>query len=167
MRDLGHVIYTIKELGIKKIISVDEAGHLNPRFKCGELALIYDHINLMGGNPLIGENDDNLGFRFPDMSNPYDEVLFYKVRDLMNTESILPNESVYVGTMGPASETEAEARFYREIYGDVTGYSLVPENISAVHAEMKFTAIGLITRELVADRMVNDKSTIEREREKP
>ena len=165
MRDLGHVIYSLKELGIKNILSLDEVGHLNPRFKCGGLALIYDHINLMASNPLIGENDDKFGFRFPDMSAPYDEVLFNKMRDVMNRGSILPDESIYVGTIGPASETEAEARFYREIHGDVTGFSLVPENITAVHAGMKFTAIGLITRELVADRMAEDRSSTE-EREK-
>lgn len=64
MRDIGHVIYTLRLLGIKKILSIEEVAHLNPRFNCGELALIYDHINLMGDNPLIGENEDSLGVRF-------------------------------------------------------------------------------------------------------
>jgi len=165
MRDLSHVIYVLKHLGIKKIISVDEVAHLNPRFNCGELALIYDHINLMGDNPLIGENDDELGLRFPDMSNAYDVEQFEVAYSVFQDKSMKMNESVYLGTIGPETETEAEARFYREIGSDVVGYSLVPENITAVHNSIKFLGIGLITRELIADKMLEDEST-EAEKEK-
>jgi purine-nucleoside phosphorylase len=165
MRDLGHVIYVLKHLGIKKIIAVDEMAHLNPRFQCGELALIYDHINLMGDNPLIGENDDELGLRFPDMSNAYDVELFEVAYSVFQDMSMKMNESVYLGLIGPESETEAESRFYREIGSDVVGYSLVPENITAVHSNIKFLGIGLITRELIADKMMEDDST-EAEKEK-
>lgn len=165
MRDLGHVIYVLKHLGIKKIISIDEVAHLNPRFSCGELALIYDHINLMGDNPLIGENDDELGLRFPDMSNAYDVEQFEVAYSVFQDMRMKMNESVYLGTIGPETETEAEARFYREIGSDVVGYSLVPENIAAVHNNIKFLGIGLITRELIADKMLEDEST-EAEKEK-
>lgn len=165
MRSIANIIYSLRFLGIEKIISVDEVGNLNPRFKCGELALIYDHINLMGDNPLIGENDNVLGIRFPDMSNAYDEVLFAKTRKVFAENKIKINESVYLGIIGPESETEAEARFYREIGSDVLGYSLVPENITAVHAKIKFMAIGLITRELIADKMKADTAS-EKEKEK-
>ncbi len=159
MRDIGHYIYCLKYLGIKKILSLDEVGNLNPRFKCGDITLIYDHINLMGDNPLIGENDDELGIRFPDMSNAYDSGLFNKAEKIFIENNIKTNESVYLGIIGPESETEAEARFYREIGSDVLGYSLVPENITAVHSKIKFIAIGLITRELIADKMMLDTST--------
>lgn len=159
MRDIGHYIYCLKYLGIKKILSLDEVGNLNPRFKCGDITLIYDHINLMGDNPLIGENDDELGIRFPDMSNAYDSGLFDKAEKIFIENNIKTNESVYLGIIGPESETEAEARFYREIGSDVLGYSLVPENITAVHSKIKFIAIGLITRELIADKMMLDTST--------
>lgn len=167
MRDIAHYIYCLKYFGVEKILSIDEVGHLNPRFKCGEIALIYDHINLMGDNPLIGENDNELGIRFPDMSNAYDSSLFEKAVKVFLDNKIRINESVYLGIIGPESETEAEARFYREIGSDVLGYSVIPENITAVHSKIKFIAIGLITRELIADKMKNDKSTEkEKEREK-
>lgn len=165
MRDIAHYIYCLKYFGVEKILSVDEVGYLNPRFTCGEIALIYDHINLMGDNPLIGENDNELGIRFPDMSNAYDAGLYEKAAKVFMDNKIKLNESVYLGIIGPESETEAEARFYREIGSDVLGYSLIPENITAVHTKIKFLAIGLITRELIADKMKSDTST-EKEKEK-
>lgn len=165
MRDIAHFIYCLKYLGVEKILSIDEVGNLNPRFKCGDITLIYDHINLMGDNPLIGENDNELGIRFPDMSNAYDSGLFDKAAKVFIENKIKINESVYLGLIGPESETEAEARFYREIGSDVLGYSLVPENITAVHARIKYIAIGLLTKELIADKMKNDEST-EKEKEK-
>ncbi|MBS1519158.1 MAG: purine-nucleoside phosphorylase [Bacteroidetes bacterium] len=156
MRSIGHRIYTLKELGIKKIISIDETAHLNPRFGCGELALIYDHINLMGDNPLIGKNDDDLGLRFPDMSNAYSKDLYKTVYKIFQENKLRINESVYLGITGPESETEAEARFYREIGSDVLGYSMVPENITSVHCGIQFAGLGLISRELIADKMLED-----------
>jgi len=156
MRSIGHRIYTLKFLGIKKIISISETAHLNPRFSCGELAVIFDHINLMGDNPLIGKNDDELGLRFPDMSNAYNKDLYKSLYSIFQNNKIRINESVLLGITGPESETEAEARFYREIGADVLGYSVVPENITAVHCRIEFAAIGLISRELIADKMLDD-----------
>ncbi|MBX7045989.1 MAG: purine-nucleoside phosphorylase [Ignavibacteria bacterium] len=156
MRDIGHVIYVLKYLGVKKLITIDEVGHLNPRYSTGEIALIYDHINLMGDNPLIGKNDDELGVRFPDMSNAYDRDLFAKAYKVLQDNNVRINEAIYVGVTGPESETDAEARFYREIGGDVAGYSTAAENITAVHCGLKHLAIGLITRDLVADKMMED-----------
>jgi len=156
MRDIGHMIYTLRYLGVKEIISIDEVGHLNPRFNCGEIALIYDHINLAGDNPLIGKNDNELGLRFPDMSNAYDKELYKKVYGVLQEQKLRINESVYLGTIGPQSETDVEARFYREIGSDVVGYSIGPENITSVHAGIKFIGIGLITRNLIADKMMED-----------
>lgn len=161
MRDIAHIIYVFRYLGIEKILSIDEVGHLNPRLKCGEFTLIYDHINLTGDNPLIGENDDELGIRFPDMSNAYDEQLFLKLNSVLLNNKMKISESVYLCTIGPESETEAEARFYREIGSDVVGYSIVPENITAVHARLKFAAVSLITRNLVPDKIREDDSSEE------
>jgi purine-nucleoside phosphorylase len=160
MRDIGHLIYTLKLLGIRKLISVEEVAHLNPRFGCGELALIYDHINLMGDNPLIGENDESLGVRFPDMSNAYDRDLYGRIYKVFQDNKVKINESVYLGIIGPQTETEAETRFYREIGTDVLGYSLAPENIASVHSGIRFAAIGLITRELIADKMLEENGTL-------
>lgn len=161
MRSIAHKIYVLKFLGIKKIISIDEAAHLNPRFKCGEIALIYDHINLMGDNPLIGKNEDLLGVRFPDMSDAYDKKMFESISGLLRNEKFRINESVYLGITGPNIETDAEARFFREAGCDILGYSIVPENITAVHAGIRFAGIGLISRELVADKMMEDSRTDE------
>ncbi|MGB9696285.1 MAG: purine-nucleoside phosphorylase [Ignavibacteria bacterium] len=158
MRDIGHWIYVLKFLGVRTIFSVEDVATLNPRYKCGELALIYDHINFMGNNPLIGENDDELGVRFPDMSNAYDNRKFALIYSFLQEQKIKINESVYIGLIGPASETAAEARFYREIGADVVGYSIIPENIVSVHSNVKFAAIGLIVRELIADKMMENES---------
>jgi len=111
------------------------------------------------------ENDDELGLRFPDMSNAYDMGLFEIAYSIFQDNRMKMSESVYLGVIGPESETEAEARFYREIGADVVGYSLVPEDITAVHSKLKFLGIGLITRELIADKMLEDEST-EAEKEK-
>jgi len=156
MRDIGHTVYTMKYLGVKKIISVDEVGHLNPRYSCGEIALIYDHINLTGDNPLIGRNEDEIGLRFPDMSNAYNRDLHDRIYKILQEKQIKINDAVYLGITGPQSETEAEARFYRDTGADVVGYSMVSENIASVHCGMKFVGIGLITRSLVADIMLED-----------
>ncbi len=154
MRDVAHPIYVLKELGIKRIMIIDEVGHLNPRFEVGGVAAIYDHINFMGDNPLIGENDDTLGTRFPDMSDPYDAKWFGDIENYLREKKFRYFPSVYIGVTGPETETEAECRFYRETGSDVLGYSLVPENIAAVHAKIDCAAFGMISRELVADRLV-------------
>jgi len=156
MREIGHYIYVLKLLGINIIIGLEEMGLLNSRFKCGETALVYDHINLMGDNPLIGENDSELGLRFPDMSNAYDEKVFSVIYRILQEKKIKINESVYLGTIGPETETEAEARFYRDIGADTVGYSIVPENIASVHANIKYCSLGMLTRNLIADKMLED-----------
>lgn len=153
MREAAHHVYALKELGVKNLVIVDEVGHLNPRFKVGGTALVYDHINLMGDNPLIGENDNSIGARFPDMSEPYDEKWYSSIEKYLRDSRFEFYPSVYLGITGPETETEAECRFYRETGSDVLGYSLVPLNIAAVHAGLKCTAFGIITRELVADRL--------------
>lgn len=169
MRDIGHIIYTLKFCGIKKILSIDEVGHLNPRMETGDFTLIYDHINLMGDNPLIGPNDSDIGVRFPDMSDAYSSKLLNRASKVLIDKKVKVNESVYIGLIGPATETDAEARFYREIGADVVGYSIVPENIAAVHSGVRFAGIGLITRNLVADVMMEDKRSedeLEKDRKK-
>ncbi len=153
MREAAHPVYVLNALGVKNIIIIDEAGYLNPRFKLGGVSLIYDHINFMGDNPLIGENDSTIGTRFPDMSNPYDEKLYNSISAFLREKKFEYFPSVYLGVTGPETETEAECRFYRETGSDILGYSLVPENIALVHAGMKCAAFAMLTRELVADRL--------------
>lgn len=153
MRDAAHPVYVLNALGVKNMLIIDEAGYLNPRFKVGGVSLIYDHINLMGDNPLIGENDNTIGTRFPDMSEPYDEKWYNSIAALLREKKFEYFPSVYLGVTGPETETEAECRFYRETGSDILGYSLVPENIALVHAGMKCAAFAMLTRELVADRL--------------
>lgn len=153
MRDVTHPVYTLSELGVKNLILIDEVGYLNPRFNIGGVAFVFDHINLMGDNPLIGENDYTIGPRFPDMSNPYDENIYRKIENVFIENKFRYFPSVYLGITGPETETEAECRFYRETGADVLGYSIVPENLAAVHAGLKVLAFGMISRELVADRL--------------
>ena len=152
MRDAAHPVYVMKALGVRTLVFFEEVGYLNPRFETGGVALIYDHINLMGDNPLIGENDSTLGPRFPDMSDPYDDKLNKKVEKLFIGKGFGFYPSVYMGIPGPETETEAECRFYRDTGADVLGYNLVPENLAAVHSGIKCIAFGMMSRELVADR---------------
>ena len=159
MKTLGHFIYVLKYLGVKNIISVDQTATVNSRYSVGSLALIYDQINLMGDNPLIGENDEELGIRFPDMSNAYHKELLGKMTDVFQKNFMRLNESVCLAIIGPESETEAEARFYREIGSDVVGYAFAPEVITAVHCGLKYGAIGMITRSIVADMIMSDTRT--------
>ena len=165
MREVGHFIYLLNSLGVKLVLGIDEVGTLNPRLKCGDLCLIYDHINFMGDNPLIGENDSELGVRFPDMSEPYNKKYFDIIYKVFQSLKLRINDSVYLGTIGPESETDSEARFFREIGSDILGYSIVPENITAVHCNLDYAAIGMITRELIADKMMEENIT-EAERKK-
>ena len=140
MRGAAHPVYVLKEMGVKTLLLIDEVGYLNPRFSVGGVSFIYDHINLMGDNPLIGENDNSLGPRFPDMSNAYDSGIYNKIEKLLIDKKFKFFPSVYLGITGPETETEAECRFYREIGSDVLGYSLVPENLGAVHTGLKCAA---------------------------
>jgi purine-nucleoside phosphorylase len=153
MRDAAHPVYVLKALGVKTLLMIDEVGYLNPRFETGGVSLIYDHINLMGDNPLIGENDNSLGTRFPDMSNSYDAAIYGKIEKILIDKKFKFYPSVYLGITGPETETEAECRFYREIGSDVLGYGIVPENLAAIHGGLKCAAFGMISRELVADRL--------------
>lgn len=154
MREAAHPVYVLNELGVKNIIVIEEAGYLNPRFSIGGVAAIYDHINFMGDNPLIGENDSTIGTRFPDMSDPYDAKWYESITAMLRERKFRFYPSVYLGITGPETETEAECRFYRDTGSDILGYSLVPENMAMVHAGIKCAAFAMLSRELVADRLV-------------
>ena len=114
MRDTAHPIYVLNELGVKRLIIVDEVGHLNPRYSVGGVSLIYDHINLMGDNPLIGENDSTIGTRFPDMSNCYDAKWYADIENFLREKKFPFYPSVYLGVTGPETETEGQAPFHAE-----------------------------------------------------
>ncbi len=140
-------------LGAKTLIVSNACGGMHPLWKPGELMLLADHINLLGDSPLIGENDESLGPRFADMSEPYDLVLRDIARNVARDLHIVLREGVYVAVTGPNLETRAEYRFLRGIGADVVGMSTVPEVIAAVHMSMRVLGISIITDACLPDAL--------------
>ncbi|MBM4275001.1 MAG: purine-nucleoside phosphorylase [Deltaproteobacteria bacterium] len=140
-------------LGIKTLALTNAAGGLNPYFKTGELMLICDHINFMADNPLVGENVDAWGPRFPDMSRVYDHELMDLAEDVARRRGIVLRKGVYVGVKGPSLETPAETRLLRIIGADAVGMSTVPEAICAVHAGIKVLGISILSNVNLPDAM--------------
>jgi len=146
--DAGQVVFPIrvmKGLGITKLLISNAAGGTNESFKVGDLMLIRDHISLSTINPLIGPNVDELGLRFPDMSEPYSKALMQKARDIASRLGIELKEGVYFGVTGPSFETRAEYRLIRILGADAVGMSTVQEVIAAVHMGLPVFALSVIT----------------------
>ena len=145
LQEVTFPVRVMKKLGAETIIISNAAGGMNRFFKRGDLMLITDHINLFGDNPLIGPNDEELGQRFPDMSEAYSQNLIKLARKVALKEKIRIQEGVYVGLIGPTLETPAEYRFLISIGADAVGMSTVPEVIVANHMGMKVLGISCIT----------------------
>lgn len=145
---MQQIVYPVRvafAMGAHTLIVSNACGGMNPFFRRGDVMCINDHINLLGDNPLIGPNDDTLGERFPDMSEPYTKSLIALATDVALEEKIKMHEGVFIAVTGPTFETRAEYRFLRQIGGDVVGMSTVPEVIAAVHMGMKALGISVIT----------------------
>ena len=146
-------IRILRGLGAEVLIVSNVAGGLNPLYNLGDIAFIDDHINLMGMNPLIGPNDEELGPRFPDMYQPYDAGLLKLAEDVALENKIKVQRGVYAGLLGPCLETRAEYRFLRTIGADLVGMSTVPEVIVAVHAGMKTLGISVVSDRCLPDAL--------------
>ncbi|MVX62638.1 purine-nucleoside phosphorylase [Clostridium chromiireducens] len=145
MKEVTYPVYVMKKLGIEKIIVTNACGGINKSFKPGTLMLINDFINLFGDNPLIGVNDDRLGPRFPDMSEPYKLALIEKAKEVGDRFGIEYAEGIYAGFMGPYYETAAEIVMIGRHGADAVGMSTVPETIVANYLGMDVLGIACIT----------------------
>ncbi len=138
-------VRVMKALGAQLLVVSSACGGINPYFRCGDILVIEDHINLMLDNPLIGINDDRLGPRFPDMCEPYTQTLVDRALQVARREDIVAHRGVLVAVPGPNLETRAEYRFLKIIGADAVGMSTVPEVIVAVHAGMRVLGLSIVT----------------------
>ena len=138
-------VRVMKYLGVKTLLVSNAAGAVNPGYEVGDLMIITDHISQFTANPLTGKNEDELGPRFPDMSEPYSKHLIQKAKEIALAEGIQIREGIYIGVTGPTFETRAEYKMIQILGGDAVGMSTVQEIIAAVHMGMQCFAMSVIT----------------------
>jgi len=144
-QQVAYPIRVLHMLGVKTLLLSNAAGGVNTKFKVGDLMIINDHISMFVENPLLGKNEDALGTRFPDMSEPYCKQLISKAKLIAAANLFYITEGVYIGVTGPTFETRAEYKLIHILGGDAVGMSTVQENIVAVHCGMKVFATSVIT----------------------
>ena len=144
-RKIAEAIYSLKDLGIERLIVTNAAGSLNKDIAPGSLMLINDHINFSGRNPLVGPNDEHYGPRFSPMNEAYTPKLLEKAKEIARRENIEVKEGVYLMVLGPNFETAAEVRMFAKFGADAVGMSTVPEVIVAAHCSMEVLGISVIT----------------------
>ena len=138
-------VRVLARMGVKVVIFTNAAGSVNVNYKPGELMIITDHINLMGSNPLVGPNEDSLGPRFFDMSEPYDPILGQLAERACSKVGMTVRRGVYIGVLGPSYETSAEIKMARALGADAIGMSTVPEVIAARHMGLRVLGLSCIT----------------------
>jgi len=153
MQQIVFPVRVMKYLGIEQLLVSNACGAVNKNYKKSELMLITDHINLLSDNPLIGKNHDELGTRFPDMSQPYSIEINKKIIDIAERHGIKLNRGVYAAVAGPNLETRAEYRYISRIGADVVGMSTIPEVLVANHMNLPVAAISVITDECDPDNL--------------
>ncbi len=145
---MSRVVAAVRELaraGARAVVLTNAAGAIRKSFRPGDLMLISDHVNGFGTNPLIGENDDSIGPRFPDLSEVYDAEFRKLARAAARRLRIRLREGIYVGLPGPGYETPAEIRMWRRLGADAVGMSTVPEAIALRHAGVRVLAVSTVT----------------------
>ena len=145
MKSVTFAVRGMKMLGVETLFVSNSAGGMNKEFKVGDIMVITDHINLFPENPLRGKNYEELGVRFPAMTEAYDHRLIALADAVAEEKEIRLMHGVYVGTTGPTFETPAEYEYFRIIGGDAVGMSTVPEVIVAVHGGMRVFGLSVIT----------------------
>jgi len=153
MKQITFPVRVMKALGCTMMIVMNATGSMNPLIPRGSLVLVADHINLMGDNPLIGPNDDELGPRFPDMSEPYSHELITLAEEVALDLGVRVHKGVMIAVTGPCLETAAEYRFFRRIGADIVTMSTVPEVIAANHTGLKVLGISVVTDECLPDAL--------------
>jgi purine-nucleoside phosphorylase len=145
MQDVTFPVRVMKALGAEELVVFNAVGGMNPHLDLGDIVAVTDHINLMGDNPLIGWNDDRLGDRFPDMSEPYTRSCRERAEKVAVELGVPLRRGVLVAVAGPNLETAAEYRFLRRVGADIVGMSMVPETLVAVHAKMRVLGLCVVT----------------------
>lgn len=153
MEEIVLPVRVMKMLGVSTILLSNASGAINLNFKKGSLMLIDDHINLQPENPLRGQNMDDLGPRFPDMSEPYDATLNTSLERIAADEGIELNKGVYASVSGPNLETRAEYRYLGIIGADAVGMSTVPEVIACNHMGVRCACVSVLTDECDPDNL--------------
>ena len=152
-QEIAFPVRVLARLGARTLVVSNACGGMHPLWSPGDLMLIADHINLLGANPLVGPNDDRLGPRFPDMSEPYDAELRSLARAVALALGVPLREGVYVAVTGPNLETRAEYRMLRALGADVVGMSTVPEVITAAHMGLRVLGLSIITDQCLPDAL--------------